>query len=167
MSPVTITFDVQLVKAELTPLQREKLRVAAQILKSTWQLYRDCEDEYKSSLRPLWAAGVITHGQPKSRKFVIGRTRAAAASTGPTVIDHLYRVTATAEYILTRAHALLEEEIEDILLRRSITMVTTPSENSHQLRNALANCEDKDNWQELYRVAGIAYTLGSPWVIRG
>lgn len=158
--PVIIPFDVQEAKARLNPLQRKKLQVAAQILKLTADLY-----DGTSSVLPLWAAGVITHGQPKSNKYVIGTTAAAKnAATKDTAIDHLFRVTATAEIILTRAKNLSVEDIEDILLQRSITMRTTRAENNNQLKKALKNCANKDDWQELYRVAGVRFTLDPAWV---
>jgi len=160
MSKLAISFSIQEAKASLTPLQRQKLHVAAQILKETAHLYSSTP-----SLLPLWAAGVVTHGQPKSKKYEIGTTiKAKTAKKKDTTADHLHRVTATAEFILTHAHQLTTVEIEDILLTRSITMRTTRSENNRHLRQALRRCPNKDDWQELYRVADIQYELYPSWV---
>ena len=135
--------------------QRRKLRVAAEILKRTADIY-----DGTKYLRPHWAAGVITHGQPKIQECIIGITEEAEKSAVEELTqDHLYRVTETAEYILTRANGLSIEEIEEILLDRSIKMVTTRSQNNSVLRKAIKKCQNKDDWQELYRVAGIKYRL--------
>ena len=164
MSTFTISVDLRQAREALNDLQREKLHVAANILKNTAGLYRG----NKSHL-PLWAAGVVTHGQPKSRLFEIGATHEARklrkTDKHLTTLDHLHRVTATAEYVLTRASALTVTEIEDILLQRAITMRTTRTENNHHLKVALEKCTDNDDWQELYNVAGVTYELESPWVL--
>ena len=38
-------------------------------------------------------------------------------------------------------------------------MITTKEENNRTLQKALSLCENKDEWQELYRVAGVKYEL--------
>ncbi|MEO5368269.1 MAG: hypothetical protein H7831_18320 [Magnetococcus sp. WYHC-3] len=161
MSNVTISVDVMKVRADLNDLQRKKLEVAAKILKRTAALY--CGNK---SLLPLWAAGVVTHGQPKSKNYVIGCTlEAKDANIKETSLDHLFRVTATAEHILKNAAKLTEEEIEEILLHRAITMRTTQTENNNNLKKAIKECTEKDNWQELYRAAKIEYEMQSTkWV---
>ena len=135
--------------------QRRKLRVAAEILKRTADIY-----DGTKYLLPHWAAGVITYGQPKIQECVIGITEEAEKSAGKELAqDHLYRVTETAEYILARANGLSIKEIEEILLNRSIKMITTRSQNNGVLRKAIKKCQNKDDWQELYRVAGVRYRL--------
>lgn len=151
--PMPMVRKIEIEK--LTPMQRKKLRVAAEILKHTAVIY-----DGTKCLRPLWGAGVITHGQPKIQDCIIGITEEAEKSVGEKLAqDHLFRVTETVEYILSRASNLSVEEIERILLDRSIKMITTRNQNNSVLRNALKKCPNKDDWQELYRVAGIKYRL--------
>ena len=150
-----VRFDVNIAFEQLSPIQRKKLRVAAEILKITASLY-----DGTKCLLPHWAAGVISHGQPKSRDFVVGITDEAQKSKKSELArDHLYRVTATAEYILLRASGLSIDEIEKILLVRSIQMITTRTQNNKELKRFLKKCSNKDDWRELYRVAGIGYHL--------
>ena len=154
-----IDFDALI--SGLNPLQKKKLRMAAEILRATARLYDDSKDQ---NLLPLWGGGVISHGLPKSKSFVIGTTRAAKdAEKGKTTHDHLFRVTETARHILCRhkKEHLTVEEIESILIRRSIMMKTTKSENSGILKRTLKLCTDPDNWEELYRRAEIEYEIYS------
>lgn len=143
-------------KSEMTPKARKKIRLAAEIIKRTAGLF----DGDKSML-PLWGAGVVTHGQPVSKSLEIGISNAARKATkkNETTRDHLYRVTATAEHLLKKASTLSVEQIEDILLQRAITMRVTRSENNSTLRLAINKCKSKDDWRELYRVAGVEYEL--------
>lgn len=141
----------------LTDKQKEKLRLAAQMLKATAKLY----DKNKPNLLPLWGGGIITHGQPQNKDFIIGISkRAAKADKKETTKDHLYRVTETAKVILTRLQKenLSVEEIENILLERSMYMIVTRSENSVDLKNA-KDPSNEDDWKALYKKAGIEYTL--------
>lgn len=148
-------FDIDATRTHLSPKQAKKLELAARMLKATAKLW----DGDKSML-PHWAAGIITHGQPKGRSFVIGTTEAAKKAPKDDIArDHLFRVTATAEYILSRADTLTVKEIESILLQRSLTMITTRSQNNRDLKRAIKKCSSKDDWQELYRIANIEYTL--------
>lgn len=155
MNKANLLLDVEAARKHLSTKQTKKLNLAARMLKATANLW----DGDKSML-PHWAAGIITHGQPKGRYFEIGTTKAAkGAPTQNIARDHLFRVTATAEYILSRAGALTVQEIENILLQRSLTMITTRSQNNRDLKRAIKNCSNKDDWQELYRTAKIEYTL--------
>jgi hypothetical protein len=148
-------FNVDAARTHLNPKQTKKLELAAKMLKATAEFW-----DGDRSMLPHWAAGIITHGQPKGRYFEIGTTEAAKnAPKKEKTHDHLFRVTATAEYILSRAASLTVQEIENILLQRSLTMITTRSQNNNDLRQALKRCLNKDDWQELYRTANIEYTL--------
>lgn len=140
----------------LTKIQKEKLRLAAQMLKATAKLY----DESKPNLLPLWGAGVITHGQPKIKAFIIGISKRASKGEESTTWDHLYRVTETAKFILSKLQKenLSIEQIEDILLDRSIYMIVTRSENNNDLKNA-RDPSNEDDWMALYKKAGIEYTI--------
>ena len=144
-------------KKDLNKLQLEKLNLAANILKRTADLFNG-----NGSLLPLWAAGVITHGVPKIKKCEIGITMDAKnASKELRTKDHLYRVTETAKFVIseiTRSN-LSVEDIEILLLKRSALMITTRTENNNKLKKALNQCENKDNWEELYRIAEIKYEL--------
>ena len=152
-----IEVDVVEAKKFLNELQKKKLRLAAEILKKTADLY---PKEGNPSLLPLWGAGVITYGQPNTKHYEIGTTDLAkSADKKSTTRDHLYRVTATAEFILKQAYKIEIEDVEGILLKRSIKMRTTSSENNHKLKNALKHCKNRDDWQELYGVAEINYEL--------
>jgi hypothetical protein len=152
-----IEVDVVEAKKFLNELQKEKLWLASQIFKKTATLYPQGGNP---SLLPLWAAGVVTHGQPNTKHYEIGTTLPAkTVEKKATTRDHLYRVTATAEFILKQANELSVEDIGDILLIRSIKMRTTRSENNNQLKNALTLCRNTDDWQELYGVAEIKYEL--------
>ena len=137
--------------------KKEKLRLAAQMLKATAEFYDEC----KPYLLPLWGAGVITHGQPKIKAFIIGISKRASKGEESTTLDHLYRVTETAKFILSKLQKenLSIEEIEDILLKRSEYMVVTRSENSGILKETLKKISNKDNWEVLYEKAGVEYTL--------
>jgi hypothetical protein len=144
-------------KSELRPKALKKLKLAAQIIKKTAGLY-----DGDTSVLPLWGAGVITHGQPNSKKLEIGVSKnAKGAPAKDTTRDHLHRVTKTAEYLLERAANLTVDEIEDILLQRSITMRVTRSENNAQLKRAIKQCDNKDDWRELYKMASVEYELYS------
>jgi len=148
-------LDVEAARKHLSTKQTKKLNLAARMLKATANLW----DGDMSTL-PHWAAGIITHGQPKGRYFEIGTTDAAKNVPKQDIArDHLFRVTATAEYILSQAASLTVQEIEDILLQRSLTMITTRSQNNRDLKRAIKKCSNKDDWQELYRTAEIKYTL--------
>ena len=57
----------------LTDKQKEKLRLAAQMLKATAKLY----DKSKPNLLPLWGGEIITHGQPQNMDFIIGISKRA------------------------------------------------------------------------------------------
>ncbi|WP_036191947.1 hypothetical protein [Marinobacterium lacunae] len=144
-------------KDDLNALQRKKLTAAASILHRTAHLYDGTQ-----SLLPLWGGGVITHGVPKFKKCIIGITEdAKIAKKEDRTSDHLYRVTETAKYVLSK---IVEDDldvsaIEDVLLARSALMITTRSENNKKLKDALKQCENKDSWQELYEKAGIKYEL--------
>lgn len=141
----------------LTEKQKEKLRLAAKMLKVSAKLY----DESKSYLLPLWGGGIITHGQPQNKDFVIGISkRAAKVDKKERTKDHLYRVTETAKVILSRLKKedLSVEEIENILLKRSMYMIVTRSENSNDLKKA-KDSSNEDDWEALYRKAGVEYTL--------
>ena len=141
----------------LTDKQKEKLRLAAQMLKATAKLF----DESKPYLLPLWGGGIITHGQPQNKVFTIGISkRAANAEKNERTKDHLCRVTETAKVILSRLQKenLSVEQIEDILLDRSIYMFVTRSENSNDLKKA-RDPSNEDDWKALYKKAGIEYTL--------
>lgn len=141
----------------LTDKQKEKLRLAAQMLKATAKLY----DKSKPNLLPLWGGGIITHGQPQNKDFIIGISkRAAKADKKETTKDHLYRVTETAKVILTRLQKenLSVEEIENILLDRSMYMIVTRSENSVDLKNA-KDPSNEDDWKALYKKAGVEYSI--------
>lgn len=145
-------------RERLTDIQKAKLRLAAQMLKATAEFY----DESKPNLLPLWGGGIITHGQPQNKAFVIGVSKKAAkAEKKERTKDHLYRVTETAKFILTKLQKenLSIEEIEDILLKRSEYMVVTRSENSGILKETLKKISNKDNWEVLYEKAGVEYTL--------
>jgi len=142
-------------KTELTETMKKKLRLAAEIIKRTADLYED-----DPSMLPLWGGGVITHGQPNSAELEIGISKAAKnAAKKDTTRDHLFRVTATAEHLLKKAPGLSVEQIEDILLERSVTMRVTRHENHNTLKAALKKCQNKDDWRELYRVVGVKYEL--------
>lgn len=146
-------------KSRLKEIQKLKLALAAKILKNTTELYEDvCSHTLKRSLLPLWAAGVVTHAQPKAKQmYVVGITKSAQNAKNNCTDDHLFRVTATAEFILARARFLAEEDIQNILIVRSIKMTTTRAENSGTLKHTVKKCKDPDDWQELYRVAGVEY----------
>lgn len=142
---------------DLNELQRKKLRLAANILHRTAIFY----DGSQNTL-PLWGGGVITHGIPKIKKCVIGITKdAKLVEKKDTTNDHLYRVTETARYILSKINEenLEVAEIETILLERSALMTTTRNENNQRLKRAISLYENKDSWQELYMKAGIEYEL--------
>lgn len=159
-----ILVDVKVARNLLREPQRRKLAVAAQILKRTADLYTGND---MKKLLPLWGGGVITHGQPKSKEFIIGVTKEAKKlDKKDTALDHLCRVTETAQIILTKAKHMSLTEIEDVLLSRSITMRTTKSENNTDLRNAVKRCEDPDNWEECYNKAGIEYELTGTRVVQ-
>ena len=137
-----------------------KLNVAAAILKSTASIYEALTDEEKKFVLPLWGGGVVSHGLPKSDYFRIGISWEAECSTkDKRTDDHLYRVTATAQYILLNAYKWKIENIEDELLRRSALMVVTKGQNSGVLKRCLKDCDNQDNWQELYKNAGVLYRL--------
>lgn len=141
----------------LNEKQKDKLRLAAQMLQATAMFY----DERKSYLLPLWGAGIITHGQPQNKDFVIGISkRAEKAEERERTKDHLCRVTETAKVILSRLQKekLSVEQIEDILLDRSMYMIVTRSENSGILKKALKELSNKDSWEVLYEKAGVEYT---------
>lgn len=140
----------------LNSKQKEKLRLAAQMLKATADLY----DESKPYLLPLWGAGVITHGQPKIKDFVIGISKQASMGEEKTTWDHLYRVTETAKFILTKLQKkdLSIEQIEDLLLKRAEYMIVTRSENNKDLK-AAKDSTNEDDWNALYKKAGVEYTL--------
>lgn len=141
----------------LNDKQKDKLRLAAQMLKATAKLY----DKNKPNLLPLWGGGIITHGQPKIKDFTIGISKKAAnAEENERTKDHLYRVTETAKVILSRLQKenLSVEQIEDILLERSIYMIVTRSENNNDLKKA-RDPSNEDNWKALYKKAGVEYTL--------
>lgn len=109
----------------------------------------------------MWGGGIITHGQPQNKDFIIGISkRAAKADKKETTKDHLYRVTETAKVILTRLQKenLSVEEIENILLERSMYMIVTRSENSVDLKNA-KDPSNEDDWRALYKKAGVEYKL--------
>ena len=154
----------KITKKELNPLQQKKLETAAQIFIATARLY-----EGDKSLLPLWAAGVVTYGQPKGKKLIIGMTKDARdllknKNTKLTTLDHLFRVTETAKLVLNGINAKKissPEEVEQILLDRSIYMRTTRSENFYNLKAALKKLPPKkqDDWEELYRQAKIEYFL--------
>lgn len=154
-------IDIKRARQSLKPLQALKLATAANMLKQTVGIFTELTNNpSKSSLLPLWAAGVISHGQPKSGFFRIGITEAAQKDpTKKRTDDHLFRVTATAEYILSNASAWTLEKIEDVLLERSLLMVTTREENNSTLKRALALCDNKDDWRELYQKAGVTFQL--------
>lgn len=140
----------------LTDKQKEKLRLAAQMLKATAKFY----DESKTNLLPLWGRGIITHGQPQNKDFVIGISkRAEKAKKEERTKDHLCRVTETAKVILSKLQEenLSVEQIEDILLERSKYMIVTRSENSNDLKKA-KDPSNEDDWEALYRKAGVEYT---------
>lgn len=145
-------------KQELNELQCEKLNLAAYILKNTAKLFNG-----NRSLLSLWGGGVITHGVPKISKCIIGITEAAKNESNDNNItrDHLYRVTETAKHVIyaIKENNLDIDEIENALLTRSALMITTRTENNKKLKDALKQCENKDNWQELYKIAGIKYEL--------
>lgn len=144
-------------RERLTDIQKAKLRLAAQMLKATAKFY----DESKPNLLPLWGGGIITHGQPQNKAFVIGVSKKAAkAEKKERTKDHLYRVTETAKVILSRLkkEKLSEKEIEDILLDRSMYMIVTRSENSVDLKRA-RDPSNEDDWKALYKKAGVEYTL--------
>ncbi len=145
-------------KNELNELQREKLNLAAHILKNTANLFNG-----NRSLLSLWGGGVITHGVPKINKCVIGITDAAKNESNDNNItkDHLYRVTETANLVINaiKENNLDIDDIENLLLKRSAQMITTKTENNKILRKALEQCKNKDNWKELYKIAGIKYEL--------
>jgi len=144
-------------KDDLNELQQKKLTIAASILHRTAHLFDGTQ-----SLLPLWGGGVITHGIPKFKKCVIGITEAAKiARREDTTKDHLYRVTETAKFVISkiREDDLDVNAIEKILLQRSALMTTTRTENNNKLKDALKHCEDKDSWEELYEKAGIKYEL--------
>lgn len=154
-----MNIDFELLKASLNPLQKRKLRLSAQMLLATSDLYDDRTDR---NLLPLWGGGAISHGLPKTKNFVIGTTLAAkSANKDNTTRDHLFRVTETARQILCRLknEELTVEEIESILISRSLMMKTTKSENNGRLKRALKLCKDPDKWEELYSRAGIEYEL--------
>lgn len=141
----------------LTEIQKEKLHLAAQMLKATAKLY----DESKPNLLPLWGGGIITHGQPQNKAFTIGISKKAAnADKNERTKDHLCRVTETAKVILSRLQKenLSVEQIEDILLDRSIYMIVTRSENSNDLKKA-KDSSNEDDWEALYKKAGVEYSI--------
>lgn len=150
---------------KLTPIQARKLRLAAEMLKTTAPLYSPAAP----TLLPLWGGGIITHGQPKSTALVIGISRAAqTAPKGTTAHDHLYRVTQTAETILMTIKenpGISIAEIEQMLLDRAVYMVVTKSENN-RLKNIAksAGCKAGDVFQ-LYHLAKISYELFAPIVV--
>lgn len=154
-------IDITTARQSLSPLQVLKLATAAKMLKQTAGIFAELTNNpSKSSLLPLWAASIISHGQPKSRFFVIGITDVAQKEPGKKrTKDHLFRVTATAEYILSHASDWTLEEIENVMLERSLLMVTTREENNSILKSALARCENKDDWRELYRQAEVMFQL--------
>jgi hypothetical protein len=154
-------IDIKKARQSLNPLQVLKLVTAAKMLKQTAGIFAELTNNpSKSSLLPLWAAGVISHGQPKSKFFEIGITdEAQKVSAQERTRDHLFRVTATAEYILSRASDLAPEDIENVLLERSLLMATTRKENNYVLKEALARCDNKDDWRELYQKAGVTFLL--------
>jgi hypothetical protein len=145
-------------KNELSKLQYEKLNLAAHILKNTAKLFNG-----NTALLSLWGGGVITHGIPKVKKCIIGITEAAKKEKDKKKVtkDHLFRVTETAKFLINAInHNNIEiEEIENILLKRSALMITTRNENNKNLKDALDQCKNKDNWKELYKIAGIKYEL--------
>lgn len=148
-------IDIAYARQKLSELQAKKLNLAARIIKQTAELY-----DGDQRVLPIWAAGVITHGQPKKKYYEIGITKTAQnADRKDQARDHLYRVTATVEYLLKRAEQLSVTQIEDILLARAAVMVTTRNENNHKLKKALKLCSDKDDWKTLYNAAGIEYDL--------
>lgn len=103
------------------------------------------------SMLPLWAGGVVTHGQPRSKKLVIGITEAAGrVGKDQRTLDHLYRVTVTAEKILKEAKSRTETEVEDILISRSVYMETTKQENRGPLKHAVKKCANL--------LTGVSYT---------
>ena len=155
----SLMIDIQQARKSLTSMQKLKLETAAQILKETAHIYNGLAVDRESML-PLWAAGVVTHGQPNTKLFEIGITEAAKkAKRQDTTKDHLFRVTETAKLILTKAPALTVEEIQNLLIERSIKMKTTRTENHTTLKRALNGCKDRDNWKHLYKHAGVDYEL--------
>lgn len=154
-------IDIKTARQSLNSLQVLKLATAAKMLKQTAGIFAELNNNpSKSSLLPLWAAGVISHGQPKSKFFEIGITdEALKVSAQERTRDHLFRVTATAEYILLRASDWATEDIENVLLERSLFMVTTRRQNNSILKDALALCENKDDWRELYQKADVTFQL--------
>jgi len=155
----------EIAKKELNPLQKKKLETAAKIFIATARLYQGVKDK---SLLPLWAAGVVTHGQPKGNKFIVGITNSASKAvkennTKLTTLDHLFRVTQTAKFILNKINTnnISCADVEQILLDRSIYMRTTREENSGVLKAAIKNlpAAQQDDWKALYTEAGIEYKL--------
>ena len=144
-------------KDNLNSLQKEKLNLSAKMLKETASLFSG-----NTSLLPLWGGGIITHGIPKIEACVIGITEEAEkVEKSLRTKDHLYRVTETAKFIINeiKRKSLTIEEIEDLLLERSLLMITTRSENNTTLKEALKKCINKDDWKELYKKAKVQYRL--------
>lgn len=153
-------IDPKIARTQLTKKQALKLNVAAAILKSTASIYEDLTDEKKKFVLPLWGGGVVSHGLPKSDYFRIGiSSEAERLNKDKRTDDHLYRVTATAQHILLNASKWKIEDIEDELLRRSALMVVTKRQNSGVLKRCLKDCNNQDDWQELYKNAGVPYRL--------
>jgi hypothetical protein len=154
-------FDIASARKTLSEKQIKKLKLAAKMLKETAKFW-----DGDNSMLPHWAAGIITHGQPKGKYFEVGKTEAAENAQKQDIThDHLYRVTATAKHILSLVKArdnLTIEEIENILLQRSLTMITTRSQNNSDLKKAIKSCSNKDDWKELYEKARIKYKLFDP-----
>ena len=127
------------------------------MLKETAYLFKG-----NTSFLPLWGAGIITHGIPKIKRCVIGITeKAKIAEKKDQTKDHLYRVTETARYIINEINTqnIDIDKVEKLLLERSALMITTRSENNHELKQSLSKCTNKDDWIELYKIAKIKYTL--------
>jgi len=145
---------------KLTAKQALKLKTAAMVLKATSSIYNDLDEGDKKTLLPLWGGGVVTHGLPTS--FVIGRSKEASDSKNKQELtkDHLYRVTATADYILRHADKCDWDtnKIQEILLQRSLLMIVTKKQN-RILKNTVRHCDNQDDWKELYEKAKIQYDI--------
>jgi hypothetical protein len=145
---------------KLTAKQALKLKTAAMVLKVTSSIYNDLDENDKKTLLPLWGGGVVTHGLPKC--FVIGRSKKAIDSKNKQelTMDHLYRVTATADYILRHADKCEWDinRIQEVLLQRSLLMIVTKEQN-RILKNTVKHCDNQDDWEELYDKAGIEYDI--------
>jgi hypothetical protein len=145
---------------KLTAKQALKLKTAAMVLKATSSIYNDLDEGDKKTLLPLWGGGVVTHGLPTS--FVIGRSKEASDSKNKQELtkDHLYRVTATADYILRHADKCDWDtnKIQEVLLQRSLLMIVTKKQN-RILKNTVKHCDNQDDWKELYKKAKIQYDI--------